>query len=416
MTSFRPIHLLIVIYLISRLFIWVFRPQAFSEIIYSYMPYAHLWASGTKPYLEQWYEYPPVTIPLFYIPHIIDRETRETPFHLNYLQSYRGLLLIVDLLLFGLIWKTLQKQKVALPIFITAVLYYIGVTTKAHHFLYDTMDLTFAASLTLAAAAPVILSAKTASFFSWLGTFLAIGLKYVNAPLIPIYALLERQNWKRLMVSGFIAFALVWALPLSLFRSSLSVSLVYHDMRGIQVDSAAAILLRTIDQFTQSERIIEIYKNYEVTGPLTDQAKSVMKLLFPASLLIYVAIACWLVLKVTHKRSQFLRIHLTLGYILLFMLTGKVLSTPFLLWHIPLLAIYPFTSLKRQLSFLVPSAIIIFVSMTQVSNDLIGIFPIPLIVGWIRTLAFGFLFIQWLCLTRDEQREAHSPVTSATDK
>src|SRR3989339_602912 len=118
--------LLIALYIISRIYIWRSGPVSFTEIIFSYMPYAHLWASGQRPYLDQWYEYPPATIPLFYIPHVIDRGTLKYPaIHLDYLQSYRGILLLVDIGVFVMIWKVLRKQKAKVSIFAGGLVYYI---------------------------------------------------------------------------------------------------------------------------------------------------------------------------------------------------------------------------------------------------------------------------------------------------
>lgn len=397
---------ILLFYIFSRIYIWVERPQAFSEIIYSYMPYAHLWASGTKPYLEQWYEYPPATIPVFYIPHMIDMATRFKVIHLNYLDAYRGELLLWDIGLFTLVWLSLRKLKVRTSMVWIALLYYIIVTTKAHDFIYDTMDLTFATAMTLGVAAPLLLSGITGATGSWFGFFLATCLKYVNAPLAPLYALIERKNIKQTIIAGTIGFLLVWALPLALFRSSILVSLVYQNIRGIQIDSAPAIVLRTANVFTKSEHVIEVYKNYEIAGPLTDKAKVVMKYFFPAAVALFLLGSAVYIWRHPALNAHWLRIYFTVGYILVFFLTGKVLSTPFLIWQIPLFALYPFKKMKHQLVFLFISAISIFATMTRTSDNAIFNFPIPLIMGWIRTLSFVSLFILWLKLGIEHTQES----------
>jgi len=359
------------------------------------MPYAHLWASGQRPYLDQWYEYPPATIPLFYIPHIIDRGTLNYPaIHLDYLQSYRGLLLLVDIALFTLIWKTLRKQKVKNAVFYGALLYYIAATAKAHHFMYDSMDLTFIAAVTFGIAAPILFSGlKKSIFFSWFGYALAVALKYINAPLGLIYALSDRKNLKKHVIFGSLAILSIWIVPLLMYRSSLSVSFVYHNIRGLQIDTAGAVIARTIDIFTKSETVINIYKNFEMSGPISTQILLILNILFPLSIAVFLLYSCIVLLRSPVKDSKTLCMQFTLSYILLFMLVGKVQSTPFLLWHIPLIAIYPFSSLKNQLLFTVPSLIILGVSMIIVPFFMVGVFTSYIFSAWIRTILFLFLFI-----------------------
>ncbi len=393
---------IVFLFVISRMYIWVARPMAFSEIIYSYMPYAHLWASGTKPYLQQWYEYPPATIPVFYVPHLIDMATRFKVVHLNYLDAYRGELLLWDVSLFSIIWLTLKKTKASLKQTFLSLFFYILVTTKAHDFLYDTMDLTFATALTFGVAAPILLQSFLGQASSWFGFFLATALKYVNAPLAPVYAVIERKNWKQTIIAGCIGFLLAWAIPLAIFRSSILVSLVYQNIRGIQIDSAPAIILRTMNVYTHSEHVIEAFKNYEIAGPLTDKAKVFEKFFFPVSLLIFLGASSFFIWKNEKLDADWSRAHFTLGYILIFFLTGRVLSTPFLLWLIPLIAIYPFRKTKSQLLFIGFTALAIFVTMTRFSDDSFLSWPIPLIAGWVRTLSFVALFGMWLKLTKDE--------------
>jgi hypothetical protein len=177
------------------------------------------------------------------------------------------------------------------------------------------------------------------------------------------------------------------------------VSLVYQNIRGIQIDSVPAIILRTVNVYTKSEHVIEIYKNYEIAGPITDQAKTIEKYFFPASIGLFLLASCYYIWKHPELDANWSRIHFTVGYILIFFLTGKVLSTPFLLWQIPLFALYPFKRVKHQLFFLVISSLSIFVTMTRTSDDAILMIPIPLIMGWIRTLSFLTLFIVWLKLS-----------------
>ncbi len=426
--------ILILTYALSRLFIWIFRPVMFTEVIYSYMPFAHLWQSGVMPYLEQWYEYPPATIPLFYIPHLIDKWTRYWPIHFDYLVSYRGLLLIIDILIFVLIWKTLKKRvqtqnfaslQVKNKLFISSIFYYILTTAKANHFIYDSMDLSFILGLVLTVTAPILWNQYSGTFISWLGTFLSIALKYINAPLLPLYGLLDLKKWKTAIPMAIFAFVVVWGIPLVMFRSSLLVTFVYHSQRGIQVDSAAAALIRLANEFTQSEDSVELYKNYDMTGPITDVVKSIMDIVFPLSIALYliygsILIVNNLVKKETHialasRRSgqritqNDLRIHLTLGYILMFMLTAKVLSTPFLLWHIPLVALYPFKTWKSQLKMMIPSVLIVFTSMFYFPNiNVLGPIRLHTLIVNFRVIMFAWMFVQFMGLEKIQKERIFS--------
>lgn len=381
------------LFVVTRLVIWVYRPVTFTEIIYSYMPYAHLWAGGTKPYLQQWYEYPPATIPLFYLPHVIDMATNHHWYHLNYLISYRGSLLLIDIVLFWLMSKVLQKSKVPPIMYVMSLGYYALVTAKANHFIYDSMDLTFTFSMFVAAIAPILWK-RRGWFVGWLGYFLAVALKYVNAPLGLMYAAFERKNIRKLVIELLITGLLIWGLPLALFRSSLLVSFVYHQQRGLQVESVPATITSTINRFTHTEHFAEVYKNYDIQGPVSIQVKRVFDILFPISLLIF---GIWSTFRIFHckeKDADKLRLWVTLGYITLFMLTAKVLSTPFLLWHIPFIVVLPITSLKQKVPMMLASAAVIVASMTSIPDLPIGIFSIHLLIGWIRVIAFGYLFIR----------------------
>lgn len=401
-------RLAVFLFLLTRLYIWFTPPPHFSEIIYSYMPYAHLWASGVMPYRQQWYEYPPATIPLFYLPHIIDREThgpaeQANLWHINYSRGYRGELLLVDVVTFALIWfasrtlfRTRQERALALT-------FYAIATMKATHFLYDTMDLTFASALALSCVAPLWERADkplTISFSilaRWVGYWLAAALKLVNLPLGILHALVEVKRWKLNLAGMLIAFVLVWGIPLLLFRSSLQVMLVYHQQRGVQVDSVPGLALRIATRITHTEKITEVYKNYEVAGPLTERVKPLVDLYFIGALGSYLIWSSWQIWQLRSKTANLslAALHFTLGYVLVFLLSGKVQSTPFLIWLMPLIALYPWQNLRRQAWAVGLSLICIFVTMTQVPNTELGLFTLPILVGVIRTGALAGLLWMW---------------------
>lgn len=419
MLSRRWVFALVGLFALTRLYIWIARPTVFTEIIYSYMPYAHRWASGEVPYLQMWYEYPPATIPLFFIPHVLDMIFNG----LTYSQFYRGILLIFDCFLFFLIYKSLKKQQLSPKIITGGLMYYCVVTLKAHAFMYDTMDLVFTTCMFAGVVSPLLINhhstAKTSttkllqSFFEWTGYFLATGLKLINAPLGMVYAILRKKQLASLFFGMLIAGTLIWGYPLLKYRSSLQVMFVYHQIRGLQIESAPAVIARTLDRFSQSETIIEAYKNYEITGPMSLKIKRIYDWLFPAALTLLLLWGSYKAFFLKEKGHQFFRLHITLVYILLFMLVAKVLSTPFLLWHIPFVSVYPFKNLRQQLSVTTVSFLIIAASMTKIPDLPLGIFSVHILLSWIRILGFAYLFIRISLLGQQMLRE-FSHDTAAT--
>lgn len=248
---------LVALYVITRGYIWVARPTAFTDIIYAFMPYAHLWAAGETPYLKQWFEYPPATIPIIYLPHMVDMGTLHYSWHIDYLTAFRLELLFIDVVLFAIIWKVLATLKVKPGVFVGGLVYYCLITAKAHHFIYEEPELYFVTAVSGAVLLPLISSKAAARPLRWISFFLGTALKYINAPLGFVYFGFEAVKKKlNLFVIG-LAFILVWGFPLAYFRSSLAVSLVYQKIRGIQIESVPATLVRTVDAFTHTEHPVE---------------------------------------------------------------------------------------------------------------------------------------------------------------
>ncbi len=387
--------LILFVFVISRYLTWHWKPLNFSEILYSYMPYAHLWASGTRPYLDQWYEYPPATIPLFYLPHVIDMATLDHWYHLDYGQVYRLQMLTFDALIFLLIWRTLIVLRVKRASTLLALGYYTLATLKAHDFIYDTMDISFSFFILASATLPIIFQAKVGMLTGWLAYFIAVALKLLNAPLALLYLLLDRNQWKKSILMMGVAFILIWGVPLALYRSSLQVLLVYQNIRGLQIDTAGAIVGRVINQFTGTETVIEVYKNYELAGPYSQIILTVLNLCLPIAIAVFVLFFSYQILK-SNKPLPTTRITLTLGYILLLMLVSKVLSRPFMLWHIPLLAVLPFRSTREQVWIYTISLTAVAVTLTALPNTIIMGFSIPLWAGITRTICFVILFCWWV--------------------
>ena len=181
------------------------------------------------------------------------------------------------------------------------------------------------------------------------------------------------------------------------FRSSLLVMYVYHKERGLQVESVPAVIVSTFNKFTKSEQFVEVYKNYDIVGPISEKVKTIFDILFPLSLGIFMVTAIKYALKVNSQKDRIrVDLYLTVLYIFVFMLTSKVLSTPFLLWHIPFFTIYPFESLSIQLKFLIPSFLIIALSMTKIPDLNWGLINLHLVIGWIRSSMFLLIIFWWL--------------------
>lgn len=381
-----------VIFLVTRLLIWTNPPQEFSQIIYVYMPYAHLWASGELPYLNQWYEYPPLTIPFFYLPHLIDMSTINHWYHLNYSDAYKVVLTLTDSAIFVMIWTALKKFKASHAGIVVSLIYYSLTTLKAHSFIYDSFDLLFAAAMIVAFVGPILWK-RRGTFIGWIGYMAGIAIKYVNGPLGLVQAFVQRDNIKKLVIEVVFAGILIWILPLMYFRSSMLVTFEYHKIRGLQIESFPATLTRTINQWTRSEDVVEIAKAYDIAGPVSKQVGKIFKVIFPISLIIYMIFSIYLLQKSNRSLASKMSIWIALGYICVFMITSPVLSTPYLLWHIPFVALLPTENIRRKKWIMTVSFLIIFAGMTYFPNISLGFLTSHIWIGWFKTFGFGLILL-----------------------
>lgn len=384
--------ILISIFVITRLYIWKF-PPLFSDVMYAYADYARLWHEGYTPYLKHLFEYPPANIILFYLPKLLDLNNI-----LDYRTSYRLILFIVDLLIFVLAIIALNKLKLKNSVKFIALLYYLLAITKAKDFVYDEMDLIFIFWLFLSL---IILKLKKQTnktiFFSWVFFWLSTAFKYITFPLALPYLLMKKySHFKKEIILAFFAFITVWGLPLVIFRSSLSVSLYYHMKRGFQVESVPANIIRLINSWTKSEIYIEIYKNYDIVGPVTTKLTPILSLMFPLAMIIFVVYSLKKTYIFTHKLGDEYKekLRLALIFIFVFLLTSKVFSTPFHLCIPPLLTVYPFKSIKKQLPILLVSFFMLAISMTLIPNTKFFIFDVHTAIGIARPICLLIMLYQ----------------------
>src|SRR3989344_6080111 len=190
-------------FFLSRIFILSHPPQNYSDVFHDYRRYAEMWSSGLTPYFKHLYEYPPVTIPVLYLPEVFNRLNIG-----HYYQNYRLQIFLLDLVISYFIFGQIIKLTTKPAVKILSLVFYNLAPVIAKDFFYEGIDWIFIGSLSLA----LIYSSRRLLFW-WL-FWLSTGIKLLTAPLALVFL---NRDWKQ-MILGLI---LVWGLPLLIFRSSL---------------------------------------------------------------------------------------------------------------------------------------------------------------------------------------------------
>jgi len=132
----------------------------------------------------------------------------------------------------------------------------------------------------------------------------------------------------------------------------------YNNARGIKYASFPSFIVETINQFTQSETRRNEPPDFELVGPVSDQAEKIVGIIFPLScllVLLYVR---------TLPCSYPVAVKISLIFFLTMFFTAKIFSQPFHLWYVPLLTLFPFKSTKLQLSMLGLALLLLIVDTT----------------------------------------------------
>lgn len=373
--SYTWLWLAILGFVLTRLYIFLNPPP----YVRYFEEYANIWHYGLPPYLKHWFEYPPATIPFISGPLLLDLAG-----YGKYRLNFRIMMLLADIGLFSLVLATLKKLSTSTSVRVVSVLYYLVLTLKAKDFMYENLDTLFVICVFAPAVLPILFK-QGWRWGQWLLYWLGTGLKLINAPLGLLYflsgfkdrsQLFEPKQFIKHLAIPVIAALLIWAAPLLMYRSSLLVVWVYHKDRTLQVESIAAHLVRAANIFTKSETIyLSNYKSFDLKGPLSDWALLLTNLSFVVAMVIF----CLYVLTMffndknrAQASSPVFLLKATLVFVLSYLVTNKVFSTPYHLWYLALIAVYPYQSWRQRWFFFITSAIFLGVATTPFPQVMIG--------------------------------------------
>ncbi|PIS09403.1 hypothetical protein COT75_01855 [Candidatus Beckwithbacteria bacterium CG10_big_fil_rev_8_21_14_0_10_34_10] len=351
------ILLSLILFLLVRTFILLNPPadylgvprEGYSDVTHFYEGYANMWWYGLTPYLEHLFEYPPAAIPLIALPLAVD--LAGVGF---YYLNYRVQIFLIELVIYFFILKTLKKtfsnpfQRYA------SIIFYNLAPIIANGFWYDGIDLAFSGSLILALISYLFLNKQKFihKVVFWSLFWLSVAIKFVTFPLFFLFFIIKNKNFKKSFKEEFIAlvtgFLIIWAVPLAVFRSSLSVALFFHAKRPLHASSFPAFIIYTINHFTNSE----VFRNLEWFGPLTQKA---LFLSFIFLGVTTVLVSFWAIMKKIKDKQinpYTLMLKTSLIYLLAFMMTSKIISPPFHIWTTLLLTVFPYKNRKTQFAFL----------------------------------------------------------------
>ena len=146
-----------------------------------------------------------------------------------------------------------------------------------------------------------------------------------------------------------------------------------------------------INRWSQTESYQVLYQSVNLIGPISSQLTKVFDWLLILAVFSYILWGARKAWTIKPAKQTEAKLALTFGYFFCFMFFGKVLSTPYLLWQIPLLALYPYKSLREQLLLTIPSFVMIAISMTSIPNFELGLINLHLLIGLTRSGIIAYL-------------------------
>jgi len=346
----------ILAFVASRVYIFTNPPT----YVRYFEEYANIWYYGWPPYLMHWYEYPPLTIPFVSGPLLLDLAGIG-----KYRMNFRVMTLIFDTILFLVILRVMQKLKYPPLTKLANAVFYILLTIKAKDFMYENLDLLFAMTLFLPAVAPLFLI-KGKGILQWLMYWLGTGLKLVNAPLALLYFFGSKQPLLKRLILPIATFLILWTIPLVIFRSSLSVVIVYHANRQLQVESFPSLIVRGANLITKSEEMyFSQFKSFDLRGPISTVVLPISTI---SAIILMAGLCLFIWINRDRASNPLFMMKVTLLFIFIYFLTNKVFSTPYPLWYLPLLVVFPYKNWKERGFFYVVAAIFLGVATSPIPS------------------------------------------------
>jgi len=343
------------------------------------------------------FEYPPATIPLLAFPLEIDQRGIG-----KYYQNYRVEIFVLEIMIFsalmyGLVQSELLRKTKNLRVW-AALTFYIIAGVVAKDYWYEGLDLVFFGSLTIGFV--FLLMNHAHAFIKrvgvWAMLWLSVALKVMTAPLAFPLFLTRTLSLKKELLACFIGGVLIWGVPVVLYRSSLSVFITFHARRPMKYGAFGTYIVEVINDYTKTEHRLVEGPDFPMVGPIAKNITIASAIGFP------LAVLAFLMYSYTQgkefpsgKLGRFARfeymVRMAIIYVFLQFLTGKTFSSPFHIWYVPLLTVYPFRHFSKQMFSYVMALLMIGLDTTpyiQAPKDVIAFVYTP----WTRIRdAFRFL-------------------------
>lgn len=331
---------LITCHLAAFVYLGLTIPQFFSDTSL-YFHYGQLLVAGQVPYQDFVLEYPPLVVPLFWLPARFAHDI--VTFRLFFAVE----MLVCDLFGAGVVLWAIKRFAIPLSPLSVAVVQPLWLVLAGRSLVFERFDLAPAILVLFA----LVLFTWQRDWVAWLVLGLAVALKLYPVVIVPFFVMgmWQRRAWRwRLADVG--AFLLGTVGPALLVSRgnlvALTTVITYHRERGLEIEAVSASLLLVASVLTGSPLAhMHQYGAVEVMAPLAPLLTTLALPLTALTLLAVYAVA-WRHHQVWSTAELPIRfeilVRLSAVAILVFMLAGKVLSPQFMLWLYPLLAVVPY--------------------------------------------------------------------------
>ena len=333
-----------------------------TEVIRDRFPDADQLFNGDIPITE----YPPLSLIFFVIPRIFFSD----PFGYNI--GYVIMIFVITIVGLHLMRRTAESLNMN-PVW--AMTIYSVLIALLLEYVADRYDI-IPAVMTLASFYFFINKKMPAAFII---LALAMMTKLYPAILLPIYLIIYmvERDWKGFATGTvwFLIGAAVVALPCLLIEPDLIMGFMgYHSVRPLEIDSFAATLIYPFSLFGLTDVWIQAstdagsYGSDNLRGPLCD---AVAPWLTPIMMVLIVLFILWYGnvryrLEKVDERAFVLSAAIFIS-LMIFILVGKVLSSQYIIWVIPFLALSLLLMKDHKLKWRIFWLSVVTVVLTQIN-------------------------------------------------